>query len=378
MSNMRTRTGIDIQDSLAPPMIIFHPVFSLLHKHCDLKVFRVLQHVHVPPYTAQFSLIALMLFKPYQFIPVANCNKRCRIITVFLSLSVISTLITITTALHFYLSLPTLPHTRGYENSPYIYAPRWTWGLFELFTGQPDPDFYPPTWFPKLLAAPPMQTWDTPSLPEGDALILLHIFSTGSPASRQRRELIRQNSPLDTIPPAYRQFVELEFILGRPKPGTETDEEVIQEEAEIEREIEKYGDIERLNGLMDGDNMNQGKSWDWSRWVGSRQGRKAQWVMKCDDDVSQELSQRRLKVTHDQTFPVLPNLIDTLLGLNPTQPTYFGTSMEHWTGAHHYFEGMMYGFSWNVIKTLSAAKRNELAIHSQEHEDMHMGELMVS
>lgn len=154
------------------------------------------------------------------------------------------------------------------------------------FPSAPLVDWDPPTFVPELLAAPPMTSWETPQLEDGNALLFLHIFSTRSPKSRNRRNLIRQFSPLDILPQYRRNLVEVNFILGRPNQQAQDDSEVVQEEGEIRREIEMYNDIVELDALLGGDNMDEGKSWEWLRWVGTQQGRQAQWVFKCDDDVS--------------------------------------------------------------------------------------------
>lgn len=67
-----------------------------------------------------------------------------------------------------------------------------------------------------------------------------------------------------------------------------------------------------------------------------------------------------------------------LASLDSTIPTYFGTPLGHWRGYHYYFEGMMYGFTWHVVKTLAAAEIPSHQFHQQWHEDARMGELMVS
>lgn len=124
----------------------------------------------------------------------------------------------------------------------------------------------------------------------GPALLMLHVFSMPTPAARARRQIIRDHSPLLGIAEEYRHLVDFKFVLGYPKeecrdrvnevvcPGVEEEERAIREE-------ERYGDILRLDGLKGGENMDQGKTWEWIRHIGNGP-REAQWVMKCDDDVS--------------------------------------------------------------------------------------------
>lgn len=123
-------------------------------------------------------------------------------------------------------------------------------------------DRRPPIFVKELLDAPPMQTWTPPRLEDGNAFILLHVFSTSSSESRARRTLRRQYSPLHVIPEHYRHLVEMIFVLGYPDIETRNHPEVIREEEEIKREMELYGDMVRLDGLYNGDNVDEGKSWN--------------------------------------------------------------------------------------------------------------------
>lgn len=151
----------------------------------------------------------------------------------------------------------------------------------------------PPRFVEGLLAAPWPGSWPVP-VPQirlnassdlgvgadiGPAWVAIYIFSTSTSASRARRALIRSHHPHLTLPPALQHLVEVKFILGGPRPpdagaasGTE------EEEDDIARESQEHGDIVRLQGLVRGDNMNEGKSWEFLRWAGS-EGREAQWVL---------------------------------------------------------------------------------------------------
>lgn len=118
---------------------------------------------------------------------------------------------------------------------------------------------------------------------ETPALLMLHIFSMVGTDSRRRRELIRANSPLLSIPEAYRHLVEVNFVIGHPKSTNEMvagDKRAMAIEMGLTRkEGEKYGDLITLDDLKYGENMNDGKTLSWSRWVGRPGGREAQWVM---------------------------------------------------------------------------------------------------
>jgi hypothetical protein len=108
--------------------------------------------------------------------------------------------------------------------------------------------------------------------------VSLYIFSTSSSKSAGRRRIIREYSPLAPLPEAYRGLVELKFVLGLPKEEDRQTNETIESEKELQKEMEQYGDIIRLTDLVEGDNMNRGKSFKWLKWVG-RHGRESQWVL---------------------------------------------------------------------------------------------------
>lgn len=177
-----------------------------------------------------------------------------------------------------------------------------------------------PATFDELISAPALDTWRTPVVsphPGGTSLLLLHVFSTISPESRVRRALIRRLGLLRHVHERYRHLVEINFVLGYPDPekmavvaygdaaaefhGDGDDDgpgepnrpfdgrAAMREEAEIEREMQEHGDIIRLKGLLHGENVDHGKSWELIRWVGRHSPRAAQWVFKCEDDVSDVL-----------------------------------------------------------------------------------------
>jgi hypothetical protein len=134
--------------------------------------------------------------------------------------------------------------------------------------------------------------------------------------------------------------VEIKFILGYP--SVDTDE---REEEEIKRETAEHGDIIRLEGLVRGDNINEGKTWEWLRWVGGRTDKRARWVFKCDDDVSADLEYR----ADLQALAVLPNLMPILKKLDAQTPTYIGSSYMTENALGHYYQGGFYGLSWGVV-----------------------------
>lgn len=53
-----------------------------------------------------------------------------------------------------------------------------------------------------------------------------------------------------------------------------------------------------------------------------------------------------------QTLPNLPALLSLLITLDSAQPTYMGTSTGTKAGVPHYFQGLLYGMTWNVVSVL--------------------------
>jgi len=117
----------------------------------------------------------------------------------------------------------------------------------------------------------------------GPAFLMLHIFSMPNEASRTRRALIRKYHPINSVPLAYRHLVEIKFVIGFNEIKEDTSSEARKwfekEEMEMELEEREFGDLIRLKGLKGGENMNQGKTLGWMRWVGREGGRESQWVM---------------------------------------------------------------------------------------------------
>ncbi|KAI9635779.1 uncharacterized protein MKK02DRAFT_33129 [Dioszegia hungarica] len=167
-------------------------------------------------------------------------------------------------------------------------------------------DLRPPREVKELTAARCAGSWEVPQIPkigadEMDAVessdqeglkaerpvwVALYIFSTPTAASRARRNLIRKYDPLDTLPTHLRSLVRIRFVVGyaNPDKATLSPEDQLDVRA-MEDEAKTYDDMVRLEGLVNGENMNRGKSWEWAVWAG-QEGREAQWVLsKCDDDV---------------------------------------------------------------------------------------------
>lgn len=133
--------------------------------------------------------------------------------------------------------------------------------------------------FPLPRLAPP---WCGPSPSDGNGslhtaplhpplFLMLHIFSAAYPSERSRRALIRHFSPMRSIPHDLQHLVEVRFVVGRSKDQ--------EEEKALDREQAEFGDLVRLDDLQNGENMDQGKSQRWVRWVGRPGGKTAWWVL---------------------------------------------------------------------------------------------------
>lgn len=199
-------------------------------------------------------------------------------------------------------------HNLALHHTPPLLHP-WISPLLPLHRHVPN---HPPDPIQELLNATWPGAWPVPKLttPQYDddggrrelvspALVMLHIFSTSSAKSRARRALIRRNHPLRSVPRAYRHLVEVKFVLGYPPSlarGKEDEhdsdptlgkmvgrdtvpEDVLAEEREIKQEMEEFGDIVRLKGLVGGDNMNLGRTPRWIEYVCRTGGREAWWVL---------------------------------------------------------------------------------------------------
>lgn len=202
-------------------------------------------------------------------------------------------------ALFVFLSESVQSRTIFFLNSATPRQVKWLWNV---------PDNSKVRWttkcpnvIPGVLASKWAGSWDTPRLRKpvvysngtidtGPALLAMHIFSMPNAKGRAKRKLIREHNPLDAISDEYRHLVDFKFVIGYPRPECRNRvNEVLcpgvqAEEAAI-REEQQYGDLLRVEGLKNGENMDEGKTWMWLRQLG-RQEREAQWVMKCDDDVS--------------------------------------------------------------------------------------------
>ncbi|WWC85862.1 uncharacterized protein L201_000729 [Kwoniella dendrophila CBS 6074] len=300
-------------------------------------------------------------------------NLRLRIrrpTTIILALFSIIILANIGYTLYPYSQVPS--HHR--YNAIFEKTPTWTHPLWQKIMYSPAGLIEAPPIIEGLRNAPWAGSWELPrlSVPKSSknttttpALAMIHIFSMPNKKSRQRRNLIRKLNLLEAIPDEYKHLVEIKFVLGYDQSIKEYEEgykTILEEEEEIQSESDRYRDLIRLRELEDGENMNKGKSWEWLRYVGREGGRRGWWVLKCDDD----------------TLPLLPNLLPFLTSLDPSIPTYLGSALGRWPGHHYYFEGMMYGFSWGVVKTMAVADVPREIRNEDWDEDGRIGEAMFS
>lgn len=117
------------------------------------------------------------------------------------------------------------------------------------------------------------------------AIVKIHIFSVPSEKAASKRRFIRSVSPHLNMPAEYRHLVEIKFVMGyflkEGKPDLEA-------EKVLEAEQKEHGDLIRLPGMYNGENLREGKILTWMRAIGLHEdgGRDAWWLFKCDDDVS--------------------------------------------------------------------------------------------
>ncbi|KAI5452498.1 hypothetical protein NCC49_000661 [Naganishia albida] len=188
------------------------------------------------------------------------------------------------------------------------------------------------------------------------AYLAFHTFSiANSTKAREFRDLSREYQR-KRIPEAYSHLVDWQFVMASP-PEWANDVW-----AELEAEQAEHGDILLLDEMVKADgermpeNMNDGKTYGWMQEVVKRaedgRGRQALWVMKTDAD----------------TFHVLPNLLDFLQAYNPREPTYFGSSYGISYTPNSYFQGLGYGFSWSLLRTLVDARiPKKLTVGHEDH-----------
>lgn len=74
----------------------------------------------------------------------------------------------------------------------------------------------------------------------------------------------------------------------------------------------------------------------------------------------------------------LPNVLNEVLRHSPETPTYVGTSLERSRKEQIYFTGALYGFSWPVVAAVGAARLTEDEVRLPRHEDVRIGDVMVS
>jgi len=159
-------------------------------------------------------------------------------------------------------------------------------------------------------------------------LLLIGVFSTAE--NWERRDLIRVLGQ-QGLGQDVQEQVQFRFILGRS-----ADE---RWEQRLQREKEVYGDIVELECE---ENMEEGKTYEFLKWVGSREeGERPRFAMKSDDD----------------TFLVLPNLLQVISSLDCGQNIYLGTSWGACIDLCYpfYMRGMAYGLSWPLIRWLTLA-----------------------
>lgn len=143
-------------------------------------------------------------------------------------------------------------------------------------------DVEAPPYVEELLDAPYMDIWDIPPLsapscpgnilpPGAPLLFALYAFTGVEPRFKVQRDLFRQYSPLKTVPAEYRHLFEVKFAMGRSLDP--------EQEKALDQEQAEHGDLVRLDGLINGENMDSGKSLHWLRWAGLNGTRPAYWTL---------------------------------------------------------------------------------------------------
>lgn len=118
-------------------------------------------------------------------------------------------------------------------------------------------------------------------------IVKLHVFSDAvRDKSYTKRQIIRECSPLWSLPKEYRHLVEVKFVIGHKYNSDWSRNDTMEDLVDAEQE--KYGDLLRLDNLWHGENLREGKILDWIWAVGDGRdgGRDAWYLFKVDDDVS--------------------------------------------------------------------------------------------
>lgn len=210
----------------------------------------------------------------------------------------------------------------------------------------------------------PHAYWSDPRDLTSPAMLAIHAFSTARPKDRPMRDVLREHQRR-RVPWEYMHLLDFQFVICSP-PASDT-----EAWSRLSAEQEEWGDLLLLDELATNDadrmkeNGDDGKTYRWMREVVSRaldgRGREALWVMKTDID----------------SYHILSNLLDWIVdNLPPMEPSFFGSSFGTSWQNKHYFQGLGYGFSWSVLRTLVAA---DLALEQTlKYEDHRTGSYMFS
>jgi len=163
-------------------------------------------------------------------------------------------------------------------------------------------------------------------------LLFIGLFSTEQGVGR--RQIIRTIFKPDLNPVGH--TIAFKFIVAKPSDD--------DWRYELEKENELYDDIAILENVSV-DNINEGKSVEYIRWLANElPDPKPQFVMKMDDD----------------TFLVMPNVIRNLASLDCNKAIYWGTTQG--SAAHlfgRYMRGLCYGLSWPLASWIGTANTSQ-------------------
>lgn len=195
------------------------------------------------------------------------------------------------------------------------------------------------------------------------ALLSFNVLTMHSPAARVFRDTLRKYQKT-RIPPAFEHLVDYNFVMASPTGNNGTAWE------ELEMEQAEYGDLVILDEMETDEsrrmpeNGDYGKTYRWLQETIKRgedgRGRKAIWYFKTDEDA----------------YTIMPNLLNHFLSLDPREPTYTGSTLGISYRPHMYYQGLGYGYSYGVVKSLVEA---ELEFkHTVGYEDHLTGCWMLS